>query len=188
VTVPAELETQWIAGARQGDRRAFGNLVDFYRERVINVVYRMLGDPDLAEDVAQEAFLKGWCGINRYDPGYPFRSWIYRIAINAALDACRREASHNKKAITEGDPKDPASPDGSPEAAFESQERAQLVRKAILDLPEASRAALVLREYEGLSYTEISAALGVPIGTVKSRLSYARSLLRDTLGRLLEGS
>jgi len=186
VTVPAELEAQWIAGARQGDRRAFGNLVDLYRSGVINVVYRILGDTGLAEDVAQEAFIRAWVGLNRYDPGHPFRTWIYRIAINAALDASRREASHRRKVITDVDPTDLASLDGSPEAAYESRERARLVRKAILDLPAASRAALVLREYEGLSYAEISAALGVPVGTVMSRLNYARSPLRRALAKTRE--
>lgn len=186
VTVPAELEAKWIAGARQGDRHAFGNLVDLYRSGVINVVQRMTGDTGLAEDVAQEAFIKAWVGMKRYDPGHPFRSWIYRIAINAALDASRREVSHRRAVIADVDPTDLASADGSPETAVESQEQVQLVRKAILALPEASRAALVLREYEGLSYAEISAALGVPVGTVMSRLNYARSRLRRILAKTRE--
>ena len=84
-------EREWIAKAQQGDRRAFGELVYRYRESVINVVYRMCGDALLAEDAAQEAFVRAWQHLNRYQPRSPFRNWVFRIATNAALDVLRRE-------------------------------------------------------------------------------------------------
>lgn len=111
-----------------------------------------------------------------------FRSWICRIAINLALDRLRREPLSISL-----DDLPLASPAAGPELAVERQERARLVQQAVLGLPPACRAALVLREYEGLSYQEIADALGVPIGTVMSRLSYARGQLRQALASYLEG-
>lgn len=162
--------------ASRGDRHAFGELVCRYREGMVNVVYRMCGDAALAEEAAQEAFLKAWQNLMRYDPRFAFRSWIYRIAINTALDALRRERpSVDIDAMAIPEPSD------GPEASYEVKERAARVRQAVLELPVGSRMVLVLREYEGLSYREIADALDVPLGTVMSRLSYARRHLREVL-------
>jgi RNA polymerase sigma-70 factor (ECF subfamily) len=177
-----ETELEWIARAQHGDRQAFGELVCRYRERVVNVVYRMCGDPQLAEEAAQEAFLRAWQRLATYKPGSSFHSWICRIAINLAIDRLRRE-----RQSTSLDDLPLASPAAGPEAAVERQERARQVQGAVLALPPECRAALILREYEGLSYQEIADALGIPIGTVMSRLSYARSQLRQALASTLEG-
>lgn len=175
-------ERDWIAKAQQGDRRAFGELVYRYREGVINVVYRMCGDANLAEDAAQEAFVRAWQHLNRYQPRSPFRNWVYRIATNAALDVLRRE-----RETVDVDVLPLATNTAGPEAEAESDERATVVKKAVLSLPDASRAVLILREYEGLSYQEIADMLQIPIGTVMSRLNYARTRLRDMLKLYLEG-
>jgi RNA polymerase sigma-70 factor (ECF subfamily) len=177
-----ETELDWIALAQKGDRQAFGELVSRYRESVVNVVYRMCGDPQLAEEAAQEAFLRAWQRLETFQAGSSFRSWICRIAINQALDRLRRELPS-----TSLDDLPLASPTGGPEVAVERQERASQVKQAVLALPPGCRAALILREYEGLSYQEIADALGLPIGTVMSRLSYARSQLRQALAGTLEG-
>lgn len=84
-------EPTLITCAQQGDRQAFGELVRRHRTGVVNVVYRMCGDPALAEEAAQEAFLRAWQQLDRYRPRHAFRSWVYRIALNAAVDALRRE-------------------------------------------------------------------------------------------------
>ncbi len=186
-----------IAGARKGDVRAFGGLVSRYRAGVVNVVYRMCGDPQLAEEAAQEAFLRAWQHLPGYDPRYSFRAWVYRIAINAALDALRRERPTVDIDGLEGDESmgsgsgmedrgvaDPGAVD--PEAALEQKERAQRVRRAVLALPAPSRSVLVLREYAGLSYSEIADTLSIPLGTVMSRLNSARGQLRQALTGLLE--
>ncbi|MDX9990951.1 MAG: sigma-70 family RNA polymerase sigma factor [Anaerolineales bacterium] len=175
---PAESETALIERARNGDRSAYGELVRQQHSGVINVVYRMCGDTQLAEDAAQEAFIQAWLNLPSFRPGSSLRNWLYRIAVNAALDSLRRA------------PKTPfvafetlSAPDGQagPEAALLQKERSRSVQKAISTLPEASRAVLVLREYGGLSYQEISTALDIPLGTVMSRLNYARERLKQIL-------
>jgi len=176
-----------IAAAQQGSRSAYGELVRLYRDSVVGVVYRMCGSLPTAEEAAQEAFLRAWQHLSGYQPGHPFRAWIFRIAINAALDALRRE----KPTLAIGDDADnegwlPADGDPGPEEALESKQRAELVRKAVLRLPAPYRAPLVLREYGGLSYAEIAAALGIPLGTVMSRLNTARGQLTRSLAGLLE--
>jgi len=170
-------ELAWIAGAQQGDRQAFGELVRRHRAGVVNVVYRMCGDAALAEEAAQEAFLRAWQHLGRYNPRYAFRSWVYRIAVNAAVDTLRRE-----RPTTDLEAEPLADRGEGPEAWVERQQQAEQVRRAVLDLPPASRAVLVLREYEGLSYREIADALDIPVGTVMSRLNYARGQLRRALG------
>jgi RNA polymerase sigma-70 factor (ECF subfamily) len=180
-TPPAETELDLIAQAQQGDRQAFGELVRRHREGVINVVYRMCGDVNVAEDAAQEAFIRAWQHLPGYRPRSPFRNWVYRIATNVALDVLRRE-----RETVDIDALSLATSDGGPEAAVEGAERGERVREAVLALPPASRAVLVLREYEGLSYREIADALGIPIGTVMSRLNYARNRLRESLAPHLE--
>jgi RNA polymerase sigma-70 factor (ECF subfamily) len=171
-------EAQLISRAQQGDREAFGELVRHYYPGVVGVVYRMTGDPALAEDAAQQAFLQAWLHLPSYQPRRPLRSWLYRIAVNAALDALRRQRQADPQAM---DDLAMADPSQQPERQTEEGERAALVQEAILALPPASRAVLVLREYEGLSYREIAAALDIQIGTVMSRLNYARGALRSRL-------
>jgi RNA polymerase sigma-70 factor (ECF subfamily) len=176
-----EIEREWIRQAQQGDRHAFGELIYLHRAGVVNVVYRMCGDVNLAEDAAQEAFIRAWLHLPNYHPRSPFRNWLYRIATNAALDTLRRE----RETVDVDDV--PLSAAGAgPEAAVEQTERGEQVRQAVLALPPASRSVLVLREYEGLSYQEIADTLNVPIGTVMSRLNYARSRLREMLTPHLE--
>jgi RNA polymerase sigma-70 factor (ECF subfamily) len=170
-----------IAQAQRGDRRAFGELVRRHREGVVDVVYRMCGDVNLAEDAAQEAFIRAWQHLPSYRPRSPFRNWVYRIATNVALDVLRCE----RETVDVDALSLPAS-DAGPEATVEGKERGERVRQAVLALPPASRSVLVLREYEGLSYQEIADTLGIPIGTVMSRLNYARKRLRESLAPYLE--
>lgn len=176
-----ETELDLIALAQRGDRQAFGELVRRHREGVINVVYRMCGDVNLAEDAAQEAFIRAWQHLHSYRPRSLFRNWVYRIATNAALDVLRRE----REAVDiDGLPLEAS--DEGPEATVEGKEQGERVRQAVLALPPASRAVLILREYEGLAYQEIADTLNIPIGTVMSRLNYARDRLRESLSRYLE--
>lgn len=178
-----DAERELIAQAQAGDRHAFGELVRLHREGVINVIHRMCGDPNLAEDAAQEAFIRAWQHLSSYRPRAPFRNWVYRIATNAALDVLRRQRETVDIDLL---PLHGTAP--GPEVSVERRERAEQVRQAVLSLPPASRAALVLREYEGLSYREIAETLDIPMGTVMSRLSYARNHLRDALALYMEAS
>jgi RNA polymerase sigma-70 factor (ECF subfamily) len=174
-------EYDLIVSAQQGDRQAFSQLVQTYREGVINVVYRMCGDAQLAEDAAQEAFIRAWRHLPGYRPDSPLRNWLYRIATNVALDMLRRE----KQTVSVHD-LPLAAPGATPEGLLVHQEQSEAVRQAVLALPPASRAVLVLREYEGLSYREIAETVDIPLGTVMSRLYYARKLLRESLAAYLE--
>lgn len=169
-------EREWIARAQAGDKAAFGELVQCYQRLVVSVAYHHGLDLAGAQDAAQETFVKAWLALPRYrESAGSLRAWLCRIAINTARDAHRRE-----RPVQELDEQMPDSKN-DPADQVEAKARAGAVRRALDQLPAASRAALVLREYEGLSYAEIADALGIPLGTVMSRLNYARSRLRELL-------
>ncbi len=167
--------------AKNGDRDAFCELVRRYRPLAVNVVYRMCGDVMLAEDAAQTAFLRAWEHLGSYQPRGSFRPWILRIAVHAAIDALRSQKPEAdlQEACDQPDT-------DRVEESVEQRERARRVRQAVLDLPEASRTVLVLKEYQDCSYREISDILDIPVGTVMSRLHYARSVLTQTLRPVAE--
>lgn len=180
--VTAINETELIARAKNGERNAFSELVCVHAEGVRNVIYRMCGDVQIAEDAAQETFIQAWLHLASYRSHMSLRNWLYRIAVNAATDMLRKEKRilpHDLDDLQLSDPQP------GPEAVFSQEERSALVQKAVLSLPDASRVVLVLREYEGLSYHEIADTLNVPVGTVMSRLNYARKVLRDKLEQKL---
>lgn len=170
-----------VALSLQGDRQAFGELVCRHRESVVAVVYRMIGDVQMAEEAAQEAFLRAWQRLQQYKPQYSFRNWIITIAVHQCLDQLRREPIQ-----VDVDSLSLEASAGRPEAELDDREQIEQVRRAVLALPPASRAVLVLREYEGQTYQEISQALGIPLGTVMSRLNYARTQLRQALSAYWE--
>jgi len=170
-----------IACAQQGDRQAFTELVCRHQSGIVSMIYRMCGDPQQAEDAAQEAFVRVWQNLNSYKPQHAFRSWLYRIAANSALDSLRRE-----RPSVELDSLSLADSSADPEQAAEENQRAAQIRRAIARLSEPLRMVLVLREYQELSYQEISEALDIPTGTVMSRLNAARSQLRKDLLVLME--
>jgi RNA polymerase sigma-70 factor (ECF subfamily) len=170
-----------VSASLQGNRRAFGELVNRYREGAVAVVYRMTADAQLAEEAAQEAFIRAWQRLYSYKPQFSFRNWIFSIAVHTALGRLRRAPKEENI-----DQLPLEAPVEGPEAELEAKERRALVQRAVMALPPACRAVLVLREYESLSYQEIAAALDIPVGTVMSRLNYARSQLRQALAPLME--
>ena len=174
-------EYDLVERAQKGNRDTFGELVCRHRTGTISVIYRMVGDASLAEDAAQVAFIQAWSHLPGYTPRASFKCWLYRIAINAALDLLRR--NHPALPI---DDLPLADGEEKMEARLERRERIQKVRQAILSLPEACRAVLILREYEELSYQAIAETLDIPAGTVMSRLSYARKLLLQRLNGIME--
>jgi RNA polymerase sigma-70 factor (ECF subfamily) len=174
----AETEAALVAEAQKGDRNAFGELVRYHHQGVVNVVYRMCGDVGLAEDAAQDAFIQAWLHLPSFHAGSSLRNWLYRIAVNAALDILRREP---KTPIADVETLSMTDPLAGPEAVLLQKERTIVVQQAILSLTETSRAVIVLREYGGLSYQEIASVLDIPLGTVMSRLNYARNQLKQLL-------
>lgn len=171
-------ETALVIRAQDGDRNAFSELVCTHSQGVLNVVYRMCGDRQLAEDAAQETFIRAWQRLPSFRPGGSLRSWLYRIGVNTAVDMLRKDVRILPQAVEDLHLRD-SHP--GPEALFDSAERAKLVQGAVVSLPDASRAVLVLREFEGLAYQEIAEVLDIPVGTVMSRLNYARKLLKEKL-------
>jgi RNA polymerase sigma-70 factor, ECF subfamily len=171
-------ETELVLKARDGDRNAFNELVRIHAQGVMNVIYRMCGDAQVAEDAAQETFIRAWSHLASFRVDSSLRNWLYRIALNTATDMLRKE-----KHILPNDVEELslADPQLGPEGTYLQEERTALVQAAIQSLPDASRAVLVLKEYEGLSYREIADALDIPIGTVMSRLNYARKTLKEKL-------
>jgi RNA polymerase sigma-70 factor (ECF subfamily) len=164
------------ASSAEGASAAFGKLVMRYRKLAISVAYRVCGDAALAEDVAQDAFVRVWSRLSTFRPDGNFRAWLMRITTNMAIDAVRRRRP-------QVDIEDLAleAPGQGPEGAAVSSERADVVRAALTRLPVQSRTILVLREYQSLSYQEIAGVLDIPLGTVKSRLSDARRRLKAEL-------
>ena len=183
LTQTADTEIDLIEQAQNGDRNAYGELVRRHYQGVVRVVLRMCADPGLAEDAAQEAFTRAWLNLPSFEPRACLRNWLYRIAINAALDVLRRKPEESLtdeqgQMISENAP--------DPETILIEKEQAMDIQLALQSLPEAARSALVLREYGGLSYQEISGVLEVPVGTVMSRLNYARNRIRESLAVYLE--
>jgi RNA polymerase sigma-70 factor, ECF subfamily len=175
----SEVEDRLVLQAKQGDRNAFGELVCRYYENVIRVVYRLCGDSQIAQDATQEAFIRAWVRLPSFQPRGPFRNWVYRIAVNTAIDILRQkphESIENSEGMQMMAEKGPG-----PEAAYIEKEQVDFLQSAVRALPEAARTVLVLREYGGLSYDEIASVLEIPLGTVMSRLNYARSRLREML-------
>jgi len=168
-------EAELTRAAAQGDVAAFSELVRRHRPRVLRTAYGILGSTQEAEDVAQEVFIKVWNSLSRYHGQGAFASWLYRIAVNTSIDALRRRRDDlpldELQSVGEERPE---------ESVLRRAERGR-VRLAVRSLPPACRAALVLREYEQLSYKEIAEVLQVPIGTVMSRLHYGRQTLKKML-------
>jgi len=171
-------ESELVTRAQNGDRNAFSELVRIHAQGVMNVVYRMCGDMHIAEDAAQETFIQAWVKLSSYRPQSTLRNWLYRIAVNTAIDMLRKDKRILPNAVEDLYLMDTQA---GPEAMFLSGEQTELVQGAISTLPDASRAVLILREYEGLSYKEIADTFDIPVGTVMSRLNYARKLLKEKL-------
>ena len=174
----ADAEASLVEEARRGDRNAFGELVCRYYPGVVQVIYRLCNDAGLAEDMAQEAFLRAWVNLASFHPQACLRNWLYRIAVNATLDVLRHRPEERLEDEAAEMIADQAA---GPEPALIEKESTLLVQQALSSLPEAARSVLVLREYGGLSYQEIAGVLDVPVGTVMSRLNYARNRLRVLL-------
>ncbi|MCE5259011.1 MAG: sigma-70 family RNA polymerase sigma factor [Chloroflexi bacterium] len=168
-------EAELIAAAARGNTGAFAELVRIHRMRVVRTAFGVLGSQDEAEDVAQDVFIKVWHALDTFQHDTSFASWVYRITVNTAIDVLR----HRKEEV--GLDVEYASPLTRPEDAALRRDNQQRVRTAIASLPESARVALTLREFEQLSYKEISEILQIPIGTVMSRLNYARASLKKIL-------
>jgi len=183
-------DSQLIALSVGGDAAAFGQLVRRHQDRLYQTAYRLMGNAADAQDVVQDAFLNAYQSLHQFKGNARFFTWLYRIAVNSAISLRRRDARlAGRRAVLAADVNGPAScsepPDESdgnqPDAALERAEEEQRLQSALNCLTPDHRAVLVLKEIEGRKYEVIADVLGVPIGTVRSRLHRARLELRDLL-------
>jgi RNA polymerase sigma-70 factor (ECF subfamily) len=168
-------ETFLLARARQGDLPAFEEIVRRYQRRVYGVALRIVRSHAIADDVAQEAFLKAWQSLDRFELGRPFGPWVCRIAANQAVNHVRSPQSREDP-LPEGHGETRAG-GGSPLDAVLDGEAQRILDEALEGLPPEQRAVFVLRAVEEMSYAEIAEALGLSPGTVMSRLFRAREKL-----------
>ncbi len=179
--------------ARSGDQAAFGKLVDRHYEMVYAVAFGILRNREAARDVTQEAFIKAHRELPRFEGKSKFKTWIYRITVNAAIDERRRHKrpmeSLDATDASDDDDRAPViikDPGAGPAGEAEQSELRSLIFKSLEELSPEHRAILVLREWQGLSYEEIAESLGIETGTVMSRLFYARKKLAEVLAPKLE--
>jgi RNA polymerase sigma-70 factor (ECF subfamily) len=176
----SNIEAQWIAEAKTGDKDAFAKLVEKYQKPVYSVCYRMLGTPTAAEDAAQEAFIRAYQALDRYDSNRSFATWILSIASNYSIDQLRKR----KVTILSMDNEKygwmaPPDPGPSPEKATLDREKQAMVQAILAELPETDRAAVILQFWHDYSYEEIAEALDLSNSAVKSRLFRARRLMAE---------
>lgn len=185
-------EASLLAQARSGDTRAFDALITRHRERIYMHAYQIVRNEEDALDVTQETFIRAWKSLPRFDGKASLISWLYRIATNAGIDVCRRRQSRPQTELDSGPMKiDAAShtTPSQPDAPGEGHDRAEIRRRveaAFAELSPEHRAVISLKELEDLSYEEIAQRVGCSVGTVMSRLFYARKKLQSLLSDLHE--
>ncbi|MBL8154565.1 MAG: sigma-70 family RNA polymerase sigma factor [Anaerolineae bacterium] len=175
---------EWVDAAMQGDQDAYASIVYAYQDSVYNLCYRILGERGEAEDAAQEAFLRAYLNLSRYDRERSFKTWVLSIASNYCIDRLRRrrlqwmslddEPVADRLALHSNDPE--------PEPATLDRERSQAIQKMLGELSPDYRAVVVLRYWYEYSYAEIADMLETTESAVKSRLFRARQALADKLG------
>ena len=172
----------WVLQARQGNDEAFTNLVETYQKPVYNLCYRMLGEPEAAEDAAQETFLKAFQNLARYDSERPFATWLLSIAAHHCIDKLRRKR-FTSFSIDEDDENGPIElPDCNapdPENELAKQQERERLHGILQSLDPTDRAAVIMRYWYDASEVEIAQALKLTVPAVKSRLHRARRALAD---------
>ncbi len=172
-----ESDKELLERVKANDTSAFSLLVDRYKIRLFNLIYRMLQNREEAEDILQETFLRVFKERERFDPTYSFSTWIYTIALNL----CRNELKHKKKFKFFGLDLIKDDRKYAVEKINYTSNLSATLEKAIASLPEKYKTAFLLREVNQLSYEEMSESMGVPLGTVKSRVNRARLMLQGQL-------
>jgi len=174
-----------IERSLEGDLDAFNQLIVQYQNLAYSVAYRLLNDTDAAADAVQDSFIKAYRALDNFRGG-SFKSWLMRIITNTCYDVLRARQRHKTDSLDDLPVENEyitalTDPHESPQQFVERQELSTLITTAIQDLPEEQRMSIILCDVEGYSYEEIAEITGVAIGTVKSRISRARSRVRDYL-------
>ena len=176
-----EQEHQWMTAAGNGDPNAFESLVRLYEKPVFGLALRICGNPDDAQDAAQDAFLSAWQGLPSFRGDASFSTWLYRLTSNACIDLLRRDKRRKQFSGPSLDDAEVnlelSDPGTGPQSQAERAELRRTLEQGLRALPVEYRTVLVLREIYQLSYDEISKTLGLDLGTVKSRISRGRRCL-----------
>ena len=170
-----------MARLADGDQSALAQIVQRHQRRVLDIAYRTTGDRVLAEDIAQEAFLRVWRSAGSYAPSAQFTTWLYRIVVNLCIDAGRK-----RKALTIDGPAVPSPEVAAPSSCLERSDRIAAVRRAVARLPQRQRVALVMHRFSGLSIRAVSEATGWSESAVESLLVRAYASLRQTVTESVE--
>jgi len=188
-----DVDAELVTRVQAGDKQAFDLLVIKYQRKIMRLLSRMIRDPAEIEDVAQESFIKAYRALPQFRGESAFYTWLYRIAINTARNwlASNKRAPSTPSAFEneEGETfneSDVLTDSSNPESEMASRQIAETVNKAINDLPEELRNAIVMREIDGMSYEDIAQSMNCPIGTVRSRIFRAREAISQKVKPLLE--
>jgi RNA polymerase sigma factor (sigma-70 family) len=180
-----EEDQHWVSQILRGNKQAYGHLIHKYKDKVYAIVLRMVQQPQDAQDITQECFIKAYRYLHSYDSSRRFSSWLYRIAINHCLDV---KSNKQKKEGQNVNIEDVHLPDPvTPEHVYLKRESASELRHLIDKLPEMYRMILLLRYIHDLTYQEISDLLDIPLHTVQVRLHRAKQKLRDYFHSKREG-
>ncbi len=181
-----------VEACRGGQTEAFGALVRRYQDRLYATVLRLVGSSEDAEDVLQDTFVRAFERLDQFHGDSSFYTWLYRIAVNLALSGYRRrrvraslKRSRMWTAPVSSEPAD-LSPEADPTISLERAERERIIEDALDRLGPDHRAVVILKDFDGHRYEEISAILDIPVGTVRSRLHRARCELRELLRNLVD--
>ena len=185
-----ESDQPLVVRSQQGDKRAFDVLVLKYQQRIASIVSRYLRDQDEVADVTQEAFIKAYRALANFRGDAQFYTWLYRIAINTAknhLVAKSRRPPNTDKDINDGEFSENSvvlEAEDQPETLLARDQLRSVILAAVDDLQEDLRTALMLREFDGLSYEEIAEIMACPVGTVRSRIFRARETIEKKIAQM----
>ena len=188
----AELDKELVQRVQQGDKSAYDLLVIKYQHKIVQLVNRFVKDPSEAQDVAQEAFIKAYRALGNFRGDSAFYTWLYRIAINTAknylVSRSRRYSDYEVDVQDAEQVENAPQLKGmdTPDNVLMNEQIVEAIKSAIEKLPEEMRTAIMLREFEGLSYEEIAQAMECPVGTVRSRIFRAREAIDKKLTPLLD--
>jgi len=196
VSTPAgtsdQIDKALVLRVQQGDKDAFDHLVRKYQHKIILLVNRYVKDPGEAQDIAQESFIKAYRALANFRGDSAFYTWLYRIAINTAknylVSRARRSTEYTVDVLEAEQVENAQQLQGmdTPEQELYNEEILEAIKSVIDGLPEEMRNAIMLREFDGLSYEEISQAMDCPVGTVRSRIFRAREAIDAKLKPLLD--
>jgi len=185
-----EIDLSLVRRAKKGDYRAFDLLVLKYQSRVIATAFKFVKEKQLAEDIAQEAFIKSYKSIDSFREESSFYTWVYRITVNTAKNYLVSSKRRDEVVISDLSTDDSFYPEkldvDSPQEILKASELRDLIFETLSSLGEETRTALSLREFDGLSYEEIAEIVQCPVGTVRSRIFRGREMIEEVVGKHMD--